>query len=180
MSYSDLKQVFCDLNRDHPTQKLTAHIVFAEDSFTKEYSLLSRTYRITSYEKAFWSKTGSHSIFAYCLDKTSDQGVRLDWYMEDEGNPGGWKVQDCYILERMRDVTDIPNAERVVQPDGTVCYFFGDTTIQVNEILQDGKRKLEPIAGDQAAYGEWEDLSIDQVCGYCFLLEKHIIGGEII
>lgn len=180
MNYLDLKQIFCNLNRDHPTQKLTAHITFAEDSFQKPYSLLSRTYRITSGEKAFWSRTGSHSIFAYCLDITSDQGVRLDWYMEDEGNPGGWKVQDCYILERMRDVTDIPNAERVVQPDGTVCYFFGDTTIQVNEIMQDGKRKLEPIAGDQAAYGEWEDLSIDQVCGYCFLLEKYIAGGEII
>lgn len=180
MNYLDLKQVFCDLNRDHPTQNLTAHITFAEDSFQKPYSLLSRTYRITSGEKAFWSRTGSRSIFAYCLDITSDQGVRLDWYMAEEGNLGGWKVQDCYILERMRDVTDIPNAERVVQPDGTVCYFFGDTTIQVNEILQDGKRKLEPIAGDQAAYGEWEDLSIDQVCGYCFLLEKYIAGGEII
>lgn len=180
MSYSDLKQVFHDLNRDHPAQKLTAHIAFTEDSFDKEYSLLSRTYRITSDEKAFWSKTGSRSIFGYCLDVTSDQGVRLDWYMADEGNPGGWRVQDCYILERMRDVTDIPNAERVAQPDATVCYFFGDTTVQVNEILREGKRKLDPIAGDQAAYGEWEDLSIDQVCGYCFLLEKYIAGGEII
>ena len=180
MKYSELKQVFCDWNHDRPTQELTAHIIFTEDSFDKEYSLLSRTYRITSNEKAFWSKTGSRSIFGYCLDVTSDQGVRLDWYMADEGDPGGWKVQDCYILERMRDATDIPNAERVVQSDGTVCYFFGGTTIHVNEVLHDGKRKLEPIAGDQAAYGEWEDLSIDQLCGYGFLLEKCIAGGEII
>ena len=177
MNYSDLKQAFCDINRDHPTKKLTAHIIFSEDSFDKKYSLLSRTYRITSDEKAFWSRTGSRSIFADCLDG-SDQGVRLDWYLAEEGNPGGWKVQNCYVLEHMRDVADIPNAARVVQPDGTVCYFFGDTSIQVNETMQDGKRKLEPIAGDQAAYGEWEDLSIDQVCGYCFLLEKHLNGGE--
>ena len=67
---------------------------------------------------------------------------------------------------------------QAVCEDGTVCYFFGDTSIQLNETMQDDKRKLEPIAGDQAAYGEWEDLSIDQVCGYCFLLEKYLNGGE--
>lgn len=178
MSYSGLKQVFCDLNRDHPTQKLTAHVVFTEDSFDKKYSLLSRTYRITSDEKAFWSRTGSRSIFAYCLDKTSDQGVRLDWYMDEEGNPGGWKVEDCYILEHMRDTAAIPNAQRVVQDDGTVCYFFGDTAIRVTESMKGGRLCLEPIVGNQVACGEWVDLPIDRLHGYCFLLEKSLNGGE--
>ena len=180
MKYSELKQVFCDLNRDRPTQNLTAHITFTEDSFQKPYSLLSRTYRITSGEKAFWSRTGSHSIFAYCLDITSDQGVRLDWYMDEEGNPGGWKVEDCYILEHMRDVETIPNVQQVVQEDGTVCYFFGDTTIRANETLVDGKMYLEPVSGNQIACGEWTVLPVDMVHGYCFLLEKALNGGEII
>ena len=67
MNYLELKRAFCEWKHEHPTEDLTAHIIFTQDSFTKEYSQLSRTYRITSDEKAFWSKTGSHSIFADCL-----------------------------------------------------------------------------------------------------------------
>ena len=92
-----------------PRDDLTAHIIFTEDSFRKPYSLLSRTYRISSDNKAFWPNMGGYSIFAYCLDVTSDQGVRLDWYMAEEGNADGWKVEDCYILEQMRDVAAIPS-----------------------------------------------------------------------
>lgn len=178
MTYSELKQIFCDLNREHPTQKLTAHIIFTEDSFTKQYPLLSRTYRITSEEKAFWSRVGSRSIFAYCLDKTSDQGVRLDWYMAEEGNPGGWKVEACYILERMQDANAISKAQRQVQEDETVCHFIGNTTLRVNETMVDGMVSLESIAGDQVACGEWSELSIDKLHGYCFLLEKYLKGDE--
>ena len=178
MTYAELKQIFYELKREHPTQNLTAHIVFTEDSFDKESSLLSRTYRITSDEKAFWSRTGSRSIFAYCLDKTSDQGVRLDWYMADEGNPGGWKVEDCYILEHMQDADAISKAQRQIQKDGTVCYFFGNTTIRVNETMLDGKVSLEPIAGNQVACGEWSEMSTDRLHGYCFLLEKYWKGDE--
>ena len=99
MDYKELKQIFCDLKRTSPREDLTAHITFTEDSFASQYSLLSRTYLFSSDNKAFWSKKGGRSIFAYCLDVTSDQGVRLDWYMADEGIPDGWKVEECYILE---------------------------------------------------------------------------------
>jgi len=90
----------------------------------------------------------SNSIFAYCLDVTSDQGVRLDWYMAEEGNPGGWKVEDCYILEQMRDTAAIPNYSRTMQIDGTAFYFFGDTCIRVRESCENGKIHLEPVSGD--------------------------------
>ena len=95
MNYSELKQVFQELKATSPRDDLTAHIIFTEDSFATQYPLLSRTYRFNSDNKGFRPRMFSNSIFAYCLDKTSDQGVRLDWYMAEEGNPGGWKVEDC-------------------------------------------------------------------------------------
>ena len=115
-----------------------------------------------------------YSIYAYCLDKTSDQGVRLDWYMVEEGNAGGWKVESCYILEWMRDVDAIPNLTRMEQEDGTVCYFFGNTTIRVLEVVENDRIVLEPVAGDQTACGEWVELPVDRVYGYCALLERHL------
>ena len=96
-----------------------AHIIFTEDSFAQPYSLLSRTYRFSSDKKAFRPNMAGYSIFAYCLDETSDQGVRLDWYMEAEGNAGGWRVEGCYILERMRDAAAIPDFARAAQ-DGSL------------------------------------------------------------
>lgn len=177
MNYGELKQIFQELKQDSPKDDLTAHIIFTEDSFTKEYPLLSRTYRFSSDNKAFWPHMFSKSIFACCLDGT-DQGVRLDWYMAEEGNPGGWKVEDCYILEQMRDVKAIPNLERVNQDDGTTCYYFGNTCIRACETRGAGKVRLEPLSGDQAACGEWVDLEIDQVYGYCTLLARYLNGGS--
>lgn len=174
MTYTELKQIFCELKCASPKENLTAHIIFTEDSFDKRYSLLSRSYLVSNDNKGFWPRMFSRSIFAYCLDVTSDQGIRLDWHMAEEGNPGGWKVEDCYILEHMRDVTTIPSVTRTEQEDGSVCYFFGDTCIRANESIVNGKVHLEPLSGDQTACGEWVDISIDQVYGYCTLLERHL------
>ena len=174
MNYSEIKQIFRELKRTSPRDDLTAHIIFTEDSFSKPYPLLSRTYSVSSDDNGFWPNKISRSIFAYCLDVTSDQGVRLDWYMAEEGNPGGWKVEDCYILEQMRDAAAIPNQTRTEQGDGTVCYFFDDTCIRVRESHEEGKVHLEPVRGDQTACGEWVELPINRVYGYCTLLERHL------
>ena len=174
MNYKELKQIFRELKQNSPQEDLTAHITFTEDSFAKPYSLLSRTYRFNSDNKAFWPNMGGYSIFAYCLDKTSDQGVRLDWYMLEEGNANGWKVEDCYILEWMRDVAAIPSMTQMEQNDNTVCYFFGNTCIRVREFHEEGKIRLEPVAGDQTACGEWIELPVDRIYGYCTLLERRI------
>lgn len=178
MNYGEVKQIFQELKRTSPKDDLTAHIIFTEDSFTKEYPLLSRTYCVSIDNKGFRPHMFSNSTFAYCLDKTSDQGVRLDWYMAEEGNADGWKVEDCYILEQIRDVAAIPHLTRTEQEDGTVCYFFGDTCIRVRESHEDGKIRLEPVAGDQTACGEWVDLTIDRVYGYCTLLERQLNSGS--
>ena len=116
----------------------------------------------------------SRSIFAYCLDVTSDQGVRLDWFMAEEGNPGGWKVQECYILEHMRDAEAVSDLTRIELEDDTVCYGFGDTCIRVLETTDGRKIRLEPLAGNQMTDGEWIDLPIDRVYGYGTLLERHL------
>ena len=178
MVYTELKQVFQELKRTSPREDLTAHIIFTEDSFAMSYPLLSRTYLVSSDNKGFRPHMFSNSIFAYCLDKTSDQGVRLDWYMAEEGNADGWKVEDCYILEQMRDVAAIPNLTRTEQGDRTVCYFFADTCIRVRESEGNGKIKLKPVSGDQTACGEWVELSDDRVYGYCTLLERHLNRKE--
>lgn len=96
----------------------------------------------------------------------------------EKGVTGGREVEECYVPEYMRDATAIPSFERVEQADGTVCYFFADTCIRVRELQEDGKMRLEPISGDQVACGEWVDLPLDRVHGYCFLLEKFLKGGE--
>ena len=130
MNYSELKESFRELKRNSPNDNLTAHIIFTDGSFAKEYPLLSRTYQFSSDNKAFWPSMGGYSIFAYCLDRTSDQGVRLDWYMAEEGNSGGWEVESCYILEWMRDAAAISDSIQIELEDDTTCYCFGETCIR--------------------------------------------------
>ena len=174
MEYKRLKEIFQELKRTSPRENLTAHIIFTEDSFDKPYSLLSRTYCVNSDNNGFWTGLISRSIFAYCLDVASDQGVRLDWYMEEEGNPGGWKVEECYILEQMRDAEAIANLAKAAQDDGTTCYFFGNTTVQAYKMMDNGRFVLKPVAGNQINSDGWVDLDIDRVYGYCTLLERQL------
>lgn len=74
----------------------------------------------------------------------------------------------------MRDVAAIPHTERVEQGDGTVCYFFGDTSIRSKESVNNGKLHLTPISGDQVGPDGWVELEITQVRGYCTLLEQQL------
>lgn len=173
MTYPELRAIFQEWERNCPEQHLTAHIIFTAGSFDREYPLLSRTYAVSSNNKAFRPNMGGYSIFGDSLDGT-DIGVRLERYVAEEGNPGGWQVEDCYILERMRDVAAIPDLTREEQGDGTVCYFFGDTTIRAKETVEDGKLCLTPISGDQVGPDGWGDLEMNWVYGYCTLLERQL------
>ena len=177
MDYKELKEIFCELKQKSPTADLTAHITFTEDSFNKKFPPLSRTYLFTSDNKGFWPNKFSRSIFAYCLDGT-DQGIRLDWYMEDEGNKDGWKVEDCYILEQMQDAEKIPQFSRLEREGGTVCYSFGDTRIQVRERKEEGRFRLEPVAGEQKSREGWTELPVDRTHGYCTLLARYMNQGK--
>lgn len=101
--WSEASEYLCRYNREHgiKSKGCAEYIcemvaVITEDSFDQEYSLESRSYVFTNDNKAFIDGMGGYSIFANSLDG-SDPGVRLERYLEDEGNPGGWKVDYCYI-----------------------------------------------------------------------------------
>lgn len=174
MTYAKLKETFCKFKREHLREDLTAHIVFTSDSFSKEYSRMSRTYVFTSGNKAFQPNMGGYSIFGDCLDGT-DMGVRLEQYMaEERGGKSGWKVETCYILEKMRDAEAVASYERVEQGDATVCFYFGNTCIRAIEKEMDGRVLFLPVGGDQTACGEWVELDLDVVAGYCTLLARRI------
>lgn len=69
-------------------------IVYREDNWPVVYPIESRSYKVSSDNRAFESGAISNSIFGYSLDG-SDMGVRLDLYMAEVG----WKVEDCYMLD---------------------------------------------------------------------------------
>ena len=79
----------------------------------------------------------------------------------------------------MRDEAAIPHLARTGQGDGTVCYFFGDTTIRVIEKQTAENIRLIPVSGDQAACGEWVELDEEQVRRYCDLLAQHLNSGAV-
>lgn len=99
MTYAEMAAKFRAHERDNPDTHLTGFIVFTEDSFDKNYSLESRTYKVSSDNKAYQPNMSGYSIFGWALDG-SGPGVRLEAYMAAEkGGPDGWKVDYCYMGE---------------------------------------------------------------------------------
>ena len=96
MTYSAMRNYFRTAERAR--QHLTGYIVFSPASFTKEYSVESRTYVVSSDNKAYQPNKGGSSIFAVALDG-SDAGVRLEQYMAAEyGGKDGWQIERCYMM----------------------------------------------------------------------------------
>lgn len=71
-------------------------------------------------------------------------------------------MNDIPLRASMRDEAAIPHLTRTEQGDGTVCYFFGDTTIRVIEAQAAGNILLTPVSGNQVACGEWVELDVIQ------------------
>lgn len=106
MTYQKMQAYFRAAERRH--QHLTGFIVFSPASFTKEYSLESRTYVVSSNNKAYQPNMGGYSIYASCLDGT-DPCIRLERYMASErGGKEGWQIERCYMasdeLDRAKDL----------------------------------------------------------------------------
>ena len=58
----------------------------------------SRTYAVSSDNKAFRPNMGGYSIYASSLDG-SDPCVRLEQYMASEyGGKNGWQIERCYMM----------------------------------------------------------------------------------
>lgn len=66
-------------------------VVYKSSNWEKEYSLESRSYVVSSDNKAFIPGQLGNSIFASNLDGT-DPHVRLDWCRD-------WEVDYCYMKE---------------------------------------------------------------------------------
>ena len=98
-TYAEFRKLFCDHEATRPDHHLTGCIVFTEDSFSKAYPLESRTYWVSSNNKAFIPGMGGYSIYGSSLDGL-DPCVRLELYMAAEhGGKDGWKVDYCYLAE---------------------------------------------------------------------------------
>ena len=99
MTYGEMGAKFREHERSNPSTHLTGFIVFTEDSFDKPYSLESRTYKVSSDNKAYRPNMGGYSIFGWAIDG-SDPGVRLERLMAAEkGGANGWQVDYCYMEE---------------------------------------------------------------------------------
>ena len=99
MEYKPLKELLFQHECKHPGTHLTACITFASfgPNAKTDYPWKSRTYIISSDNKAFQSDKGGYSIFGKCLDGT-DPYLRLDRLMAEEyGGKDGWVVEDCGI-----------------------------------------------------------------------------------
>jgi hypothetical protein len=106
MTYQQMKELFREAEKEHG-EHLTGYIVFSQASFEKPYSLASRTYVVSSDNKAYQPNMGGYSIYASALDG-SDNGVRIEQYMASEqGGKDGWQIERCYMLEQPREMVDI-------------------------------------------------------------------------
>ena len=105
LSYGELCQRFREA--ESKGEHLEGRIVFTEDSFTEHYSEESRTYAVSSQNKAFMPGMGGYSIYGSAIDGT-DPLVRLDGYMAVEhGGENGWVVETCYLKSKEKVLADI-------------------------------------------------------------------------
>lgn len=110
MTYQKMASLFRAAERNG--QHLTGYIVFSQASFTQPYSVESRTYVVSSNNKAYLSQMSGYSIYASSLDGT-DRCVRLERYMASEkGGPTGWQIERCYMMS-----DDVERARAILQKE---------------------------------------------------------------
>ena len=96
ITYKEMTDYF--LTAERAGQHLTGYIVFSQSSFNQPYSVESRTYEVSSDNKAFKPNMGGYSIDGSSLDRT-DLCVRLERYMAvEKGGPSGWQIERCYMM----------------------------------------------------------------------------------
>lgn len=105
LTYGELRSILYAHNNDNDIQSkgsdkkpIYGIIVFKSENWPdKDYSLESRSYRVSSDNKAFIAGMGGYSIYGSAIDG-SDPCVRLECYMaEERGGEYGWKVDYCYL-----------------------------------------------------------------------------------
>ena len=99
MVYKQLKEILLRHESNDSKTPLTACITFASfgPNVKKDYPWKSRTYVISSDNKAFQPGQGDYSIFGICLDGTVPY-LLLSQLLKDEcGGNDGWTIEDCAI-----------------------------------------------------------------------------------
>ncbi len=97
LSYAEMAKLFRAVESEGKKIHVDGYIVFTEDSFDQSYSVESRTYCVSSDNKAYQPNMGGYSIYGSSMDG-SDPCVRLERYMAAEhGGKNGWKIERCYI-----------------------------------------------------------------------------------
>ena len=109
LSYQRLSEIFNYVNDTHKSP-VSGYIVFSRDSFDMPYSEQSRTYVVSSDNKAYIAGAGGYSIFGSCLDG-SDQNIRLERYMRGDN---AWKIERCYM---QRDDYEYAHSQQVKNKD---------------------------------------------------------------
>lgn len=112
MEYREFTRIMSET--DH---QIEGYITVANESFApKSYPWNSRTYLVSSNNKAYQAGKAGYSIFGTSVDM-SDVGVRLDLYLKNEhGGNKGWLIEDCGIV--------LYQLVRVEERDVTVCGFY--------------------------------------------------------
>lgn len=97
MTWPELKEYILAYNKKNDNhynsikKKISAAIVFDNESWEEDYDLEARTYRISNDDKYWYPECGGSSLFAYC---SAESGlVRLDYYLPE------WIVEYCYIIK---------------------------------------------------------------------------------
>ena len=102
LPYGKMKELFRKAER--AGIHVCGYITFMQDCFTAQYSERSRTYAVSSGNKAFQPNMGGYSVYGSCLDGT-DPCVRLEQYMAVErGGEKGWS-DDRLSAGRLRRTT---------------------------------------------------------------------------
>lgn len=139
---------------------ITGKILFTQDSFTKEYREESRTYVVSSDNKAFIPGMGGYSIFGSALDGT-DNNARLDRTMAVEhGGEDGWKVEKCFIEEADLELGIEAIAQQQLdymathQVQSAPCPRCGGKMARRNAISRRSKLEVCPSCGTDEAIRE--------------------------
>ena len=107
MPYRQLTSEFYKQESSPSKEHLTGYIVFTQDSFSQPYPEVSRTYVVSSNNKAFIPGMGGYSIYGSSLDNT-DPCVRLEGYMAAEhGGKDGWKIEHCGLVKEGKEITAV-------------------------------------------------------------------------
>ena len=107
MSYQQLTAKFYEQESGPSKEHLTGYIVFTQDSFSQPYPEVSRTYVVSSNNKAFIPGMGGYSIYGGSLDRT-DPCVRLVGYMAVEhGGKDGWKIERCGLVKEGKEIATV-------------------------------------------------------------------------